>query len=295
MRQNRTGYFIKEGIGSIFTHGFMSFAAVTVIVACLLIMGSFALLSLNINKILSELESENQILAYVDDSLSEEDARALETKIEAIDNVSDAHFISRDDAMNAFVKQYSKSGLFDNMDSSILRHRFIVTLNDLELTETTRDDLRRIEGIVKVNAHLEISRGFVTARQIVNLVSMALVLILLVVSLFIMSNTIKLTTIDRREEISIMKMVGATNSFIRWPFVVEGMVLGLFGSLLAFLLQWGLYEFIATKLIDSGGLSFISAIPFIDMAIPILAVFLGTGLLVGIGGSLVAIKNYLKV
>lgn len=295
MRRNKTGYYIREGISSIFTHGFMSFASICIVVACLLIMGSFALLALNVSDIIKTLESENQVLAYVDESLSDSEARALVTQIEATPNVKSAQFVSREEAMNSFVSSYDDTSLFEGLDSSVLRHRYIIKMDDISQMEVTREGLLDITGIAKVNAHLEISAGFIRVRNIVSAISLVLVAILFVISLFIMANTVKLTTFERRDEIAIMKMVGATSGFIRWPFVVEGLLLGCFGALSAYLLQWGVYRLVADNIIASSGLSFVSAIPFAAIALPMLAAFLAVGLGVGIIGSLMAIRNYLKV
>lgn len=295
MRRNKSGYYIREGINSIFTHGFMSFASVCVIVACLLIMGSFTLLAMNVSDIIKTLESENQVLAYVDESLSDSEARALESKIEALPNVSSAQFVSRDEAMDSFVASYDDPTLFEGLDASVLRHRYVISMDDISGMDSVRRDLLEIRGIARVNAHLEISAGFIRVRNIVSAISVVLVTILFIISLFIMSNTIKLTTFERRDEIAIMKMVGATSGFIRWPFVVEGLLLGCFGSLTAYILQWGVYRIVSDSIVASSGLSFISAIPFSALAIPMLAAFLAVGLGVGIIGSLMAIRNYLKV
>ena len=139
-------------------------------------------------------------------------------------------FISKDEAMSSFVSDYDNQEMFDDLDSSILRDRYAIYLEDISLIEQTQQSVENVDGIVKVNAHLDIASGFITVRNIVSVVSLVLVAILLIVSLFIMSNTIKLTTFDRREEIAIMKMVGAKNSFIRWPFVFQGFILGIFGA-----------------------------------------------------------------
>ncbi len=295
MRRNNFGYYIKDGVTSIFTHGFMSVASVCIIVACLLIMGSFTMLALNVRSIINTLESENQILAYVDESLSEEEARALEPEIERIPNVHSASFISRDVAFESFKNQYEDKDLLEDIESSVLRHRYIVYVDDIAQMEQTRNDLRDIEGIAKATAHLEIAQGFMTVRTVVTAVSLVLVVILLIISIFIMANTIKLTTFERRHEIAIMKMVGATSSFIRWPFVVQGMILGLLGALIAFLAQFGIYKLVADRLIGNTGLSFLRVIPFSETAIPLFIVFLIIGLGVGIIGSAAAIRNYLKV
>lgn len=294
-RTHRTGYFIKEGFSSIFTHGFMSFASVTIIVACLIIMGTFVLLALNINSLVADLESQNEMLAYVDETLTEEEARALQPQLEALPNVASVEFMSRDEAMDDFMAQYEDDSLFEDLDSSILRDRYTVHLDDLSLMSQTQRDLLTVTGIAKVNAHTEIARGFITVRNIVSIVSVVLVAILFVVSLSIMSNTIKLATFDRREEIAIMKMVGATNSFIRWPFVWEGLILGLTGALLAFLIQWGIYSLIADRISASSLMTLMTVIPFKELAVPIVCVFLGMGFIVGVGGSLMAIRKFLKV
>ena len=197
--------------------------------------------------------------------------------------------------MDSFVKQYENTSLFDGVDATVFRHRYIIKLDDISLMAKTQTDLLSVRGIAKINAHLEISEGFVRIRNIVTTVSVSLVVILLVISLFIMSNTIKLTTFERREEIAIMKMVGATSSFIRWPFVVEGLVLAAFGSLSAYILQYGIYRIVTEKLIGNTGFSFITFIPFSQIAVPMLIVFVAVGFVVGVIGSLIAIRNYLKV
>ncbi len=295
MKHNRLGYFIKEGIHSIFSHGFMSFASVFVIVACLLIMGCFTLLALNVDSIIDDLEQENQIVAFVDERYSESDAIAIKSRLENVPNVREVTFISNEQAMASFVEQYEDSSLLDNLEASVLRHRYVVYLKDLSRMEETRNSLLEVDGIVKVNAHQAIAEGFSNVKNVITVVSLVLVAVLFVISLFIMSNTIRLTTISRREEIAVMKMVGATNTFIRQPFLVEGLILGIFGALVAFVAQWGVYSFVITKIGEMSSISFIETIPFSVVAIPMLLVFLIVSVIVGALGSVSAIKNYLKV
>jgi cell division transport system permease protein len=294
MKRNNTVYYIKEGISGIFTHGFMSFASVCIIVACLIIIGCFVLLAVNVNSIIDKFEKENVVLAFVDENLSENDARALESKIESIPNVEYATFVSRAEAMSSFTSKYQDKTIFDNLDPTILRDRYTVYMRDISQAKQTQTDLSAIAGIVKVNANLDIAQGFVTVRNIVSGVSTILVAILLVVSLFIMSNTIKLATFDRRDEIAIMKMVGATSSFIRWPFIFQGFILGIVGALTAYIAQWVIYTLV-TNMLKGYAMSFISTIPFSNVAVPMFLVFLGVGFGVGVGGSAVAIKNYLRI
>lgn len=280
---------------SIFTHGFMSFATVGIIVACLLIMGSFTLLAVNVNENIHSLEEENHILAFVDESYTETAARNLESQLLGIDNVESVQFITNAQAMEEFFSEFEDDSQFEGFVPSDFRHRFMIKLKDNSLMEQTQLEIAAVPGIADVNAHLELAEGFITARNVAGAVSIAISVILLIVSLFIMSNTVKLTTFERREEIAIMKMVGATSGFIRGPFVFEGMILGMIGSLTAFLAQWGLYELLFGRLLGYSGLAFISVVDFTSVALILLAVFCVIGIGIGVFGSLMAIRNYLKV
>ena len=295
MRLSRGGYLIREGFRSITTHGFMSFASVTIIMACLIIMGSVSLLSLNIDALIKDLESQNEIVVFVDEAITDEDsARAIGKNIEALENISSVQFVSREDAMKNFMSRYDSS-LMEGIDSTVFRHRFVVKLVDIALMSETKMDLESLKGVAKVNAHLDYAQSFVTIRNVVTAVSLVLIVILVFVSFFIMSNTIKLATFGRREEIAIMKMVGATNGFIRLPFIIEGLVLGVLGGGLAFLAEWGLYSLLASRLMGTLVGSFISVIPFTEVAIPMLIAYLGMSVFVGVFGGVNAIRNYLKV
>lgn len=288
-------YHLKEGFHSIFTHGLMSFAAVCMIVACLLIMGSFSLVAINLNHMLGDLERENEFLAYVDESLTEDQARALQSSLAKIPNVDSVTFVSRNEAMQEFMKGREDQELFQNLPDEVLRHRFKIHVVDLQKMSTTVSQVKQVEGIADVRADLEIAQGFVAMRNIARGVAIILITILLTISLFIIANTIKLTTFTRRNEIAIMKMCGATNWFIRWPFIFEGMLLGIFGALLAFFCQWGIYALIQNAVASGGGVRFITVLPFLQMASSLLLVFLGTGFAIGSCGSLLAIRKFLQV
>ena len=295
MKLNSIGYLIKSGFKGIFSHGLMSFATVAIIPACLIIMGAFSLLVVHINDMIAGLEDEsNVVVAFIDENLSREEAVALEPAILAVPNVDSAQFVTREEAAEDFQSDYDEE-LFDVITDDTFRDRYVVQLQDISLMEQTRTDLYAVDGVAKVNAHLEYAEGFITARNIVSVISLILIVILIVVSFFIMTNTIKLATFTRREEIAIMKMVGASNGFIRCPFIVEGLVLGLLGGALAFLAEWGLYGLVSSSLL--GGLTgtFFSVVPFSAVMWPLLAAFLGVGVLVGVFGGSSAIRNYLKV
>ena len=288
-------YFAHEGLSNMFSHGFMSFAAIGITVACLLIMGTFTLVAVNANQLLRDLEQENEILAYVDDSYDETQARALQKKLQSIPNVASAAFISKEEAMEEFKAQYPDEALFQDLDPEILRDRYAIKIADLRQQKQTVERVRAVEGIDDVNVYEEIAGGFITVRNVATVVCVALIAILFVVSVFIISNTIKLTTFDRREEIAIMRMVGATNGFIRWPFVYEGFLFGILGAAVAFLLQWGLYEAVARGVANNDTLQLISIIPFTEMWEPVAVSFAAAGIVIGVGGSLSAIRKFLQV
>ena len=295
MKLNNIGYLLKEGFRSIFQHGFMSFAAIGITVACLLIMGTFTLVAVNANELLTTLEQENEILAYVDDSYTETQARALKSRLEAIPNVASVTFISRDEAMEDFKAQYPDEELFQDLDPEILEDRYAIKLVDLEAQSETVEAVQALTGISDVSHYEEIAGGFVTVRNVATVVCVALIAILFVVSVFIISNTIKLTTFDRRDEIAIMKMVGATDGFIRWPFVYEGLLIGLMGAVIAFGLQWLLYEAISKGIAGSDTLQLLRVVSFRKIWGPVAGVFGLVGILVGVGGSLTAIRKFLRV
>ena len=289
------GYFLSEGFHSIFTHGFMSFAAVCMIVCCLLIMGSFTLVAVNAENMFSDLEAENQFTAFIDETIPQEEARALQDDIEAVPNVARAEFVTKEEAQADFEADYEGNPLFEGLPSTVYRDRFHIYLDDISQLTETEEAVKEVAGVADTQSAPEIAEGFTVIRNIAGAVAVILVVILLAVSLFIIANTIKLATFNRREEIAIMKMCGATNAFIRWPFVVEGMILGMTGALVAFFAQWGIYELVSKAIIQNNGLSLITVLPFTSLAWQFLLVFIVAGLLIGVVGSVLAIRKFLQV
>ena len=183
-------YFFKEGVGNMFSHGFMSFAAVGVTVACLLIMGTFSLVAYDLNENLKDLQKENAVLAFVDETLDDAQARALQARLETLEGVADCTFVSREEARDNYVALYDEDDLYQDLDAEIFRHRYVIHVTDLELMGQLKEALENVEGVAKVRADETISAGFITVRNIAGVISLALVAVLLIVSVFIMSNTI---------------------------------------------------------------------------------------------------------
>ena len=297
MKITNLGYLIKEGIRGIFLHGFMSLAAVVVTVACLLIVGSFSCLVYNVNVMVEDLNKTSEVLAFVDDSLSDAEARSIGTKINQIPNVYKAQFVHREKALEEFVADHGNDPAFGGVDAEVLRHRFVVVLEDNSLMEQTAAQIEAIPGIAKVNAAFEMAEGFITIQNVLHIASIAVIGVLLIVSLLIISNTVKLAMYDRKDEISIMKMVGATNGFIRLPFVVEGFILGMIGAMVAFFLEWTMYNVLVERLAEVDTLHLFSFVPFTqpELMQTMVATFAAAGLFVGVIGSWTSIRKFMDV
>ena len=295
MRINNFGYLLKEGIRGIFLHGFMSFAAVCVTVACLLIIGSFSSLTYNMNLMVEDLNKTNELLVYIDSQLPDAEARSVGTKINTIENVLLAKFVSREEALKSFVADMGSDSSFGSVIAEDLRHRFVVTLQDNTKMEQTYQQIMQIPGVVKISAEFEMAEGFATLQQVLEIASIAIISVLLVVSLLIISNTVKLAMYDRRDEIAIMKMVGATNGFIRLPFVVEGFTLGMIGAAIAFALEWVMYDALVLKIEQVDTLRLFSFVPFDELLVPMVIIFAAAGLFVGIVGSWTSIRKFMDV
>ena len=297
MRRLNLGYFIKEGFSSIFSHGLMSFAAVCMIVACLIIMGSFSLLAVNVDEMLSQLEEENEFLAFIDEDYTDDQIRALMEQVRQIDNVdpNSVTFVSREQAKRDYLRGHESEGLYVNMPDEVLRDRLSIRVLDLERFQETVDVVSDLPGVANHRAASEVAEGFVAVRNAVTALAYVLIGILAAVSLFIISNTTRLAAFSRREEIAIMKMCGATDGFVRWPFIVEGLILGIMGALVAFFLQWAVYAGVCKALVGGGAVSFFALMDFKAMWKGVLGVFLTSGSIIGALGSSFAIRKFLQV
>ena len=286
---------MKEGIRGIFLHGFMSFAAICVTVACLLIVGTFSCLVYNVNRMVEDLNKTSEVLVYIDTALTDAEAKSIGTLLNDVDNVYKSTFKSREEALEDFIADYDGNDAFSGVEPADLRHRFIVELEDNRLMEQTVDQIQQISGVAKVNAPYELAEGFSMLQDVLQIASAAVIIILLLVSLLIISNTVKLAMHERRDEIAIMKMVGATNGFIRLPFVVEGFTLGMVGAAAAFGLLWLLYNTMMDRLAIVDTLKLFTFEPFENLMLPMVVTFFGAGLFVGVVGSWTSIRKFMDV
>ena len=295
MRINNFGYLIKEGVKGIFKHGFMSFAAVCVTVACLLIVGSFSILMYNVNLMVEDLNKTNELLVYIDSAVPDAEAKSIGTKINRVANVLQAEFVSREEALQDFIADHAGSSAFNGVVAEDLRHRYVVTLEDNALMAQTVKAIKEIPNVAEITAAFELAEGFNTLQNVLQIASLAVISVLLVVSLLIISNTVKLAMYDRRDEIAIMKMVGATNGFIRLPFVVEGFTLGMLGAAVAFAMEWVMYDALVLKIEEIDTLRLFQFVPFDELLVPMIATFVAAGLFVGVVGSWTSIRKFMDV
>ena len=292
----RFGYYWKEGFRNIFKHGFMSIAAVLIMVACLLLTGTVTLIAYNIDLSITELQQSNEIVVWIDENLTTREARALGSEFDQIDNIATIEFIDRDEAHEDYRQELGDDAyiLEDfGSDNNPLRNSFVFTMKDPSLAEDTIAQIEAVEGADDVRADEAVISRLMQIQNVFNIVALAMVVGLAVISIFIISNTVKLAMFARREEISIQKIVGATNWFIRWPFVIEGMVLGLLAGGLAFLAEWGLYTELYN--IVSGVIPYFQLLPFESVRWLVLGVYCGAGVLFGIGGSVTSIRKFMDV
>lgn len=289
-------YFCREGCGNIFLHGFMSFAAIGIIAACLLITGSMALISMNIAHKIQELQNDSEIIIYLDESVSRNDAVAFEQKLLKISNVSKAEFVPKEQALEKWKKEFGdKNSLLDGFDdkNNPLRDGYQIHLKDIAKVEGTVQNIQKMDGVANVRVNEDTISMLVKIRKVFQVISVGLIIALGGISLFIISNSIKLALFSRREEIAIMKMVGATDWFIRWPFIIEGFIIGVIGGIIAFLAEWALYERMSITIQNMIGAFKMMA--FSSIWLSVFGVFMLVAILIGVVGSVLTIRKFLDV
>lgn len=291
-------YLTKEGFRNVWTNRMMSIASIAILMSCLVLIGSASMIFLNIDSLLSKIEQENVVMVYVKDDTTDEELKEMENQINALGNIQKVEFIAKEDAWAEQLETMEKAQaeFFTKVSSDIpLPDAYKVTVADLTQFDGTVDDLNQLDHVEIVRQNKDLAQKLVAIRHGISVIAIVIVAILFAISLFIISNTIRLTVYSRRLEISIMKSVGATNSFVRFPFVIEGMILGVVSGTFALGLVWGLYELAVRQFADLlNSMNGLKAISFNEYALPMLGVFILIGIICGVGGSLVTMSKYLN-
>ncbi len=298
MRIGSLTYLFKQGVKNAYVNKAMSLASVGVLTACLIIVGVAALFSVNIKNIMGAVQQQNEIVAYVDDEIEAGKEAQIDRQIRALPNVVSVEYISKE---QAFKEQKDKLGeLLEGYENEgVFPASYRIKVKDAEILKQDVELIKGISGIYKVDAPTDIAEVMMKIDSGVTVGGIVLIIALLAVSFVIIMNTIKITVFSRRREINIMKYVGATNGFIRLPFIVEGIIIGAISAVVAFLIIWALYSRVYSGLSADMSVFMRTAadalISFKSIGFPLFLVYLFMGALVGSLGSAISIRKHLKV
>ncbi|MBQ6708932.1 MAG: permease-like cell division protein FtsX [Clostridia bacterium] len=289
------GYLTKEGFRNTWVNRLMSTASIAVLMSCLIMVGVAMMLLVNMNAIIGDIEDQNVIMVFIEDNASDAQIEKMGKEIKAMDNVESCVFVSKEEAFKTQIKDLkSVAELFDDESDNPLPDSYKVTLKDLKYFEKSIDSLKKLDNVSSLRENRNLAQKIMQISNAITYISITVIAILLLVSLFIISNTIKITMYNRKLEINIMKSVGATDWFIRWPFMVEGMVLGSISGVAAVGLVWLIYEFAVKKIMQVLSLLGTSPVEFTKYVLPMLGCFVAVGIVIGSIGSAFSIRKYLK-
>lgn len=301
MKGSSLKYLLKEGVRNLWTNRVMALTSIGVLTTCLLLVGAAYVLTLNVNSMVRFVENQNEMSVFLFRETTEEQISKIRSEIEGTPNVADTTFVSKEEGLEKTMDEFGDDAylLEDIEDRNPVPDMFVVKVTDIARTAETKAAIEQITGVEKVNAATGMATTLTNVRDIVATLGSTIILALGIISLVIIANTIRATIFTRRKEINIMKFVGATNSFIRIPFLVEGFILGLISALVSYLVIWGAYTYLLGALTaDSSSFlqsAFASLIPFRDLAGKLAVFFGATGTVLGTFGSAISIRNHVKV
>lgn len=296
MKYSMMGYLIGEGFKNVFKNKKSTAACLAIMCATMLIFGIFFIIGKNINNGIIQIEAAQAIQVFIKNDASEEQIEELGKKISAIEGVNSINFKSKEDALNQVKetlkdKQHLVEGMY------IFPASYVVRLTDLTLNKSVQEQISKLDYVKTITSRNDTMNALVTIGNGINIVTGVILILLVLISIFIIANTIKLTVHARRKEISIMKYIGATNGFIRAPFIVEGMIIGTIASMLSVVLIGLAYNTISSKILSSSLSKIIqfNLLSYNDLFNLIIIVYLALGIGVGILGSAISMRKYLKV
>ena len=299
MKYNRLGYLIGEGFSNVFKNKKSTGASLMIMCATMIIFGIFLILGENINHFVEEVESVQGIQVFINNDATQEQIDELGDKIRGIDGVSTIEYVTKEQALEQMKERFGDQQdlLAGYEENNIFPASYVVTMTDLSKSKEVQDQILTFENVKKITSKDDTVSTLINLANGIKIVTGVILLLLVIISIFIIANTIKLTVHARRREISIMKYVGATNGFIRWPFIVEGMIIGIFASIISIVIVGLAYSFIAQSLVNSEFMQVInmSLVTFSDMFNSIIFVYMLLGIGIGAMGSVISMRKYLKV
>ena len=296
MKFSVIGYLIGEGFRNVFKNIKSTLACLSIMCATMIIFGIFFAVLENINHAIKQVEQSQGMEVFIVKGTSEQRIKEIGEQINALAGVNNIRYKTEEDAKNQLKQKFGENqGLIDSV--TIFRPSYVVTFSDLSLSREIEATVSDFDDVAKITSSQDTVNKLLRVANGIRIVSIAILVLLIAISIFIISNTIKLTVHARRKEISIMKYVGATNSFIRWPFIVEGIIIGVIAGLISILIVGGLYNLVTDKLMDTALSSMIgiSLLEFRDMFTLIISVYSILGIGIGIVGSSISMKKYLEV
>ena len=299
MKYNVLSYLIGEGFRNVLKNKKSTGASLMIMCATMIIFGLFFIIGENINHIMNELEMQQGMQVFIKEEATEKEISELGDKIKALSGVNQVEFVSKEDALKQMKekvgdKQFLLSGYDEN---NPFPASYVVTLTDLKESDNVQKEIETFDNIKSIQKRGDTVNALLRVANFVRILSGAILILLVVISIFIIANTIKLTVHARRREISIMKYVVATNNFIRWPFIVEGIIIGVVAALISIMLLGVLYNVVSNKILSIAGSNIIniSLLTFSDMFTLIIVVYLALGIGIGTLGSMISMRKYLDV
>ena len=300
MRYNVLTYLIGEGFHNFFKNKKSTGASLMIMCATMLIFGLFFLIGQNVNYMLKEIESEQGMQVFLVKDATEEQIQKLGEEIQSLQYVAKIEPVSKEEAYNIVKERYAEYGRFlegYSVEKNPFKYSYVVTLTDLSKSDEVKLEIEKLDNVNNIEMRDKTINALVSIANGVRWVSLGILILLIVISIFIIANTIKLTVHARRKEISIMKYVGATNGFIRWPFIIEGILIGIIAAMISILILGGLYNLLINKIMESSITTMINLtlLPFSDIFELVIAVYLGLGIGIGTIGSTISMRKYLEV
>ena len=298
MKYNILGYLVGEGFSNVFKNKKSTGASLIIMCATMIIFGIFLILGENINHFVDEIKSEQGFQVFIKVDATQEEIDTFGEEIRKIPGISTVEFISKEDGLNTMKERLKdQKGVLDGFNVEAFKASYLVKVSDLTQSKSIQEQIKQIPNFAKITSSDETVEALINLANGIRIVTGVILLLLIIISIFIIANTIKLTVHARRKEISIMKYVGATNNFIRWPFIVEGMIIGIFASIISIVIVGGAYNFIAQELVNVSFIKLIgmSLVGFNEMLSSIIVVYMLLGIGIGAIGSVVSMRKYLKV
>ncbi len=295
-KRGSLSYLTKEGFRNVWVNRLMSVASITVLMACLVMMGSAFMVLVNVDGIMKEIEAENVVMVYLDTDITDAQVQKAGQDILATPNVLRYEFTSKETAFQEAIADLETDATYFEGVENPMPDLYEVSISDMTKFDSTVSALKKIENVHSIRDNKDIADILIQIRSTISYVSVGIIAVLLVISLFIISNTIRITMFSRRLEINIMKSVGATNWFIRWPFIVEGVVLGIISAVVSLGVVWGVYVLLeptVTSIFNTISRNF-RVVDFTGYVLYLLIAFVFLGVISGGIGSLISIQKYLK-